>query len=50
MQDVLDAVRHRYQELYPDWEITFFSIQRGSAAYRKEQLHRILEFSEKYGV
>lgn len=50
IQDVLDMVRRRYQELYPDWEISFFSIQRESEAHRKEQLRRILEFAEKRGV
>lgn len=50
MQEVLDAAQHRYQELYPEWEIYYFSLKRGDEACCKEQLQRILEFASKHGA
>ena len=45
INDAVNAVVHRYGELFPDWEIGTYSIEkRGS---RNEQIDRLISFLEK---
>ena len=40
ISDVLDAARKRYNELFPDWEVSTVSIQRSTD--RNEQIDRLI--------
>ncbi len=42
IQDLLKAVTNRYAELYPDWEICTFSLEK--AKDRNEQIDREIAF------
>ena len=42
---VLEAVIERYNQLFPDWEIGTFSVERRKD--KNEQLDQIIEFFEK---
>ena len=50
MQDLLEAVCYRYRELYPEWEIFFFSIEPGEQEARERNFRKVIEFAYKYGV
>lgn len=41
---ILEAVLHRYAELYPDWEMNVVSIEK--TENRNEQLNRMIAFLE----
>ena len=45
INDVLDAVVSRYSELFPDWEIGTYSIEK--KGNRNEQIDRMISFMEK---
>ena len=40
IEEILNAVPHRYAELFPDWEVITISLQRSQD--RNEQLDRII--------
>ena len=40
IEEILNAVLHRYAELFPDWEVNTISLQRSQD--RNEQLDRII--------
>ena len=48
MDDVLKAVRQRYTELFPDWELSTISLQKSSD--KNEQLGRVIAFLQKMKV
>ena len=45
INDVVNAVVNRYGELFPDWEIGTFSIEKKRD--RNEQIDRMIDFLEK---
>lgn len=45
MNDILLAVRERYQELFPDWEVIIISLEK--AVDKNEQLDRMIALMER---
>ena len=45
IQDVVQAVLERYRELYPEWDINVFSLEKSKD--KNEQLDRIIGLAEK---
>ena len=45
IENLLDAVLRRYEALFPDWEISTFSVQKSTD--RNEQLDRIIAMLQK---
>lgn len=45
INDVVNAVVNRYGELFPDWEIGTYSIEKKGS--RNEQIDRMINFLEK---
>lgn len=46
---LLTALHHRYQELFPDWEICFFSLPKANPGKRALAVDEMLRFIQKYG-
>ena len=45
MSDLVLAVQSRYNELFPDWELSFYSLERNKN--KNEQLDAIIALMEK---
>lgn len=45
LERLFDLVLHRYEELYPDWEISTVSVQK--SADRNKQLDRMIAILQK---
>lgn len=45
IQDVLQAVLARWRELYPDWDINIFSLEKSED--KNTQLDRVIALAEK---
>ena len=45
---LLDAVLRRYEELYPDWELTTISLQKSSD--RNQQLNKLIDLLQQMKV
>lgn len=45
MNDILLAVRERYQELFPDWEVIIISLEK--AVDKNEQLDRMIALMKR---
>ena len=45
IQDIFSVVLERYAELFPDWEVSTISLQRGSD--RNEQIDKIVGMLQK---
>ena len=45
IQDVMQAVLARYRQLYPQWDISVLSIEKGES--RNDQLDRTIELLNK---
>lgn len=50
VQEVMNAVHDRYRELYPDWELYFFSLERCAGEERRRKFEEIMEFAFRHGV
>ena len=50
IHQIMDAVMARYRELYPDWEIYCFSMERCGEKERRQKLGEIMEFAYRHGV
>ena len=40
MSDLILAVQNRYNQLFPDWELSFYPLEK--AVYKKEQLNQAI--------
>ena len=45
IENVLKAVIHRYNVLFPDWEVTVFSIEKRKD--RNQQIDQVIDFLER---
>jgi len=47
IDEIIDALRHRYHTIYPDEEIVFLSLPRYDSQERKRILELILKMEER---
>lgn len=50
IQDLVNAFIGRYRELYPQWDIVFFSLEKGEEEARRQKVEQILSFVREHGV
>lgn len=48
LDDMVNAVRQRYAELFPDWEILFLSLPKNDPAERRKCLDETITMLKKY--
>lgn len=47
MQDLLDAVRKRHRDLYPDWELVIISLPRKKPEEWEDRMKQALAMEQK---
>ena len=48
INDIIEAVIHRYQICYPGWEVLFLSVPKCDGEERKKQADELSEMLNKY--
>ena len=44
LERIMDALKRRYKELFPGWEVAFLSLPAGSPDSQREQARLTIEF------
>lgn len=49
IQDLINAVFQRYRELFPDWEMVYFALEKEKIAGQRDEVMQVLRMAYLLG-